>query len=491
MSTWSGFHDLGAAGAVFNALPAAGVNTLNTGDNLQDSANDGTLNQTISATGINPPLATGVTINGVSKANITNATTATGGFQGNITGLLIENNQLSSSTVQIGAIGQGLKTLLTDINISGFSGTNGAVVNAAILAASLGDATKNINVGLTGTLGGTAAGAADKLVIGNDVGGGTTAAPNLTYGTMTLTAANTVDLQLQTGLTAGTGGVDGLKNIVVKGAGDVALGQDAAGNHQFLASYDSSASTGAQFITGASAGNTTNAFATTANPSWLFGSAAGLLNDPGAGSFALTNVVLGSGMTILDISSASVANVAALKTAAGTGVTLNAGDEIIVNSTVADTTSATTFANIKGFTTLGVGGATAANGAGGTMNMANLPGFSTIIYQTLAQANTALTITNQTNPLTVNVEDNSAAGNSIISTATGGPSFTLVMGNNFKNTTDILGTSATLPSALNLTGNPTVIIDSEGGTSLLNNSVGLRSTELIPGPRKCDGEGRP
>ena len=435
-------------------------------------AKDGTLNQTISATGINPPLATGVTINGVSKANITNATTATGGFQGNITGLLIENNQLSSSTVQIGAIGQGLKTLLTDINISGFGGTNGAVVNAAILAASLGDATKNINVGLTGTLGGTAAGAADKLVIGNDVGGGTTAAPNLTYGTMTLTAANTVNLQLQTGLTTGTGGVDGLKNIVVKGAGDVALGQDAAGNHQFLASYDSSASTGAQFITGASAGNTTNAFGTTANPSWLFGSAAGLLND-GAGSFALTNVVLGSGMTILDISSASVANVAALKTAAGAGVTLNPGDEIIVNSTVADTTSATTFANIKGFTTIGVGGATAADGAGGTMNMANLPGFSTIIYQTLAQANTALTITNQTNPLTVNVENNSAPGNSIICTATGGPSFTLVMGNNVKGTTGVLGTLATLPSALNLTGEKAVIIDSEGGTSGTINQLGF------------------
>ena len=99
-------------------MPAAGVNTLNTGDNLQDSANDGTLNQTITATGINPPLATGVTTNGVSKANITNATTGTGGFTGNITGLTqVTLMAASLGNVQLGTSGQGLNTALATVEI--------------------------------------------------------------------------------------------------------------------------------------------------------------------------------------------------------------------------------------------------------------------------------------------------------------------------------------------------------------------------------------
>lgn len=67
-----------AAGAVFNALPVVdtsgfGVNTLNTGDNLTDTAGDGTLNFTTSPTtaGPNPPFATGVTLNDIKTANIT------------------------------------------------------------------------------------------------------------------------------------------------------------------------------------------------------------------------------------------------------------------------------------------------------------------------------------------------------------------------------------------------------------------------------------
>ena len=37
---------------------------------------------------------------------------------------------------------------------------------------------------------------------------------------------------------------------------------------------------------------------------------------------------MGTGLTVLDVSSANLAQMAALKTAAGTGVTLNAGDTI-------------------------------------------------------------------------------------------------------------------------------------------------------------------
>ncbi|MGO9233273.1 MAG: hypothetical protein ACLP4V_03990, partial [Methylocella sp.] len=68
------------AGAIFQADPAAGVlglnNTLNTGDNLQDTVGDGTLNFTavLATAGLlaNPGYATGVTMNGISTLNTTN-----------------------------------------------------------------------------------------------------------------------------------------------------------------------------------------------------------------------------------------------------------------------------------------------------------------------------------------------------------------------------------------------------------------------------------
>ena len=67
-----------AKGAIFNALPVVtplgiAVNTLQTGDNLQDTANDGTLNFVTSAQtiGANPSFATGVILNGIAQATIT------------------------------------------------------------------------------------------------------------------------------------------------------------------------------------------------------------------------------------------------------------------------------------------------------------------------------------------------------------------------------------------------------------------------------------
>ena len=143
-----------------------------------------------------------------------------------------------------------------------------------------------------------------------------------------------------------------------------------------LKSIDASATTGAVIITGASARDTSsvagsahNAFASTANPGWLFGSDFGLLDDTGTGGvFDLTAYKLGTGLNILDVSSATAAQVAALTTTPGAAV--NAGNKIIVQDSVATTGSATTFAHIAGFSTLGIGGPTAAQGAAGTINMA-------------------------------------------------------------------------------------------------------------------------
>jgi hypothetical protein len=506
-------HTATVAGTTFNAppfvVPGSGLanNTLNDSDDLETTGaavGAATLNFTTTGGGIigaNPAFATNVTMNGINLLNISNNSvpaaiggTVTGGFRGSITGLLVENNNNSVAPVQLGAVGQGLKTLMTNINITGFGGGNGGVLNAVILAAAAGDLTKTLNVSIAGSpIGATTAGGADKFIVGNDLGGGTAATPDVTYGTLSLTAATNSFLQLQNGgapISSPVSGVDGLQTIILKGAGNVALGQDAIGNHQKLTTIDSSASTGNVFITGASAGNVTNAEGTGAggaNPAWLFGSAVGLLNDSVAGAtFNLTSVVLGSGLTVIDASSATVANMAALKTGPGAGVALNLNDEIIVNSTVADTTLLTTFANIKGFTTLGVGGQAAAgnaNGAGGTMNMTNLPGFSTIIYKTAAQTgaagtNPALTITNQTTDLTVNVENNSTDGNSIKATATGGPAFTLVMGNLPQNAVDNLGRA--VPIALNLIGETKVTVNALGGTSAGTDNLGFVQLNSFP-----------
>jgi len=400
-----------ATGAIFNALPfvqSSGLanNTLNTGDNLQDSNNDGTLNYTASPNGVaaNPPFALGVTLNGIATTNITNQSHAVAGFQGDVTGLTVVNDTASVAGVRLGGLGQGLNTALTNVNIKGFGGapSNVTPVFNGIIATSAGSATNTIKIGLTGPLGATALAGAAALQFTNDGGPGTAANPNLSYGTWAITTANNVDLQLQ------QGGVGAATTLTLSGAGNIAVGQDAQGNWQKVTTIDASGETGTVVVTGASSQNTTatqpitglvvqtNALASAANPGWLFGSNAGLLDDTGA-TFALTSFKLGSGTNFLDISSATLAEVAKLTTTPGTLVALN--NEIIVNDAVATTVSATTFAHISGFEILGV------TGASGTIDMANLPAaIGTILYQTPATG--GVTINDVTSTLTVNTEAN-------------------------------------------------------------------------------------
>jgi hypothetical protein len=424
-------------GAVFNALPvvAPGTtlpnNTLNTGDNLQDTAKDGTLNFTAatSTLGIaaNAPFASGVTMNGVETLNVTNNAVVLGfpfvaGFAGNVTGMTKVNDTASLGTVQLGQLGQGLNTLLTNVNISGYSPQSAGIVGgtaifAGIVAAAAADATKTINVSITGPVGTTKAGGADTLIFSNDVGGGTAANPNLSYGTWALTLNSNANLTLQqdfAGFIAGAafapiaGGVGGATAITLAGKGNVSLGQDAIGNWQLVKNIDASASTGNVIIPGGTSGLFANAFASGANPLWLFGSAAGLLDDTGTGGkFNLTKYSLSSGTNVLDVSSASAAQVAALTTVPNATPSLT--NTIVVKDSVATTLSATTFANVKGFQTLGIGGATLADGAGGTINMANLPAsIGTIVYFTPASAD--VIINNQVSALTVDVKDETNPG---------------------------------------------------------------------------------
>jgi hypothetical protein len=419
------------ANTTFQALPfvtalGLGNNTLNTGDDLETTgaATGATTLTYVTAGGAaaaaNPPFAQGITMVGVNTLNITNNNTVatagsvTAGFSGaKITGLLVENNLNSVNPVTLGATGQGLGTLLTNINISG-NGTNTTLfdVNTVILAAGIADLTKTINVGITGDLGKTSLGGAATINIASDAGAGTAATPSKTYGTWSITSSGTENLQLgqsavsgALGLIATTAGVGAATGLTLAGAGTYALGQAAAGNWQLLKTIDESATTGKVVITGASAGNATHFLASAANPLWLFGSAAGLLDDTGTGGvFNLTNVKLGTGLDVLDISSATAAQVAALTTVAGTGSPT--GDILIVQDAVATTTTAATFANIAGFTTLGIGGPTVAQGAAGTINMANLPAsINNITYMTRAAG--AVVINNGASTLTVNVNHNS------------------------------------------------------------------------------------
>jgi hypothetical protein len=413
------------AGAIFQApafVTALGiaVNTLNSGDNLQDTKGDGTLNvQEVALTiGANPPFATNVTMNGLKTANITNQAAFTpGGFQGNITGLQVENNNGSIAPVTLGGTGQGLNSLLTNININNYGGAAGDDINTVVLAAGIADLTKTINVAFTGgNLGTTKLGEAQEFAISNDLGGGTKAAPNNTYGTWALTINNNADLQLEqsvttdgTGTVTAEGGVGGATTLSLAGKGNVALSQAAIGDWRLLKTLNAGGESGTVIIPGATAGLATNAFSSKGNPFWLFGGDFGFLDNTGTGDFALKEYDLGSGTNILDVSTATAAQIGALKTVPNATPSLT--NTIVVQDSVATTLTAATFANIKGFQTLGIGGATKAQGAAGTIDLALVTGFSGITYFT--PANGSVIINNQTAALTVDVKDETTAGQNL------------------------------------------------------------------------------
>lgn len=481
------------AGAVFTANPVAGTlglnNTLNTGDNLQATgaaAGNSTLDFTavLATAGLlaNPGYATGVTMNGINTLNISNQANLLGigaipsGFQGNITGLTNVVSKNSVAGVQLGNFGQGLNTALKTVTIDHFA-NNPAVtglgvlpVFAADIAQSASSAANSLTVNLKGDLGATKGpipgtpGGAAIISIANDGPLGTKAAPNLSYGTQTYdTGTNTatyLQLEAQSGGFLGgillTPSVDGTTTFNFKGAGTLAVGQDFAGDHQKVTTIDASGTTGKVYITGAaetaskaagsSIGSNALGNATSANPFGLFGSAAGFLDQgPAAtGTLALTQFNIGSGQTFLDVSSATLAQMAALTTTPGALVDLN--NEIVVNAKVATTTTADTFKNIKGFSVLGIGGSLVADGAGGTINMKNLPSeINTILYQTSSQAGAAgdVFINNVTRDLKVDTTANANGHNLTVGKV--GPdaglddSLTVVVGNADLGTRGVLG----------------------------------------------------
>jgi hypothetical protein len=477
-------------GAIFNAAPsvsAAGLanNTLNAGDSLTDTNGDGTLNDTTVAiiVGLNadPPFATNVTLSGIKTLNISATGFTLGGFQGNVTGLTVVNDNSSTGGVLLGFTGQGLNTLLTNVNITAYGGGNGTLAFSAFIAPAAASATATIALAVTGAMGSSSLAGADIIQLSNASGiVGTAANPNLTAGTLALTANSNVNLELSANgfVTAlGSANVTGFTAITLAGAGNIALGTDAAGNFADLKSINASTATGAVIITGAgsgfglgnalstSGGGAAPAAGTGGNPGWLFGSAAGLLNGN-----TVFNSYTGTAasLNILDVSSENVAQFAAGKFVGNTATGIV--NQLVVSDAVATTTSATTFANDTGWQQLDV------TGIGGTINEANLPTtVNDIFYLTTSTA--AVVVKNAVTGLTIDTEAN-AGGNAltVTSAAAAGASSTLsvVVGDATWAANGVLGTEAL--GALTITGESVVNISSVGGIAPVSaNAIGFVS----------------
>jgi hypothetical protein len=146
-----------AAGATFSALPGTNVlgasNTLNAGDDLVATGaalGDSTLNYTaVASANGNPPVAVGVTMNGVSTAVITNLHAAVAGFSGTITGLTTATEGAGSvGNVRFGTAANALNTALTTVNVNAGHELTAFMTAAALAAAPT--ATVNVNGGVVG-----------------------------------------------------------------------------------------------------------------------------------------------------------------------------------------------------------------------------------------------------------------------------------------------------------------------------------------------------
>jgi hypothetical protein len=495
-----------ASGAVFNAFPffsSSGLvnNTLNAGDNLTDTAGDGTLNYTASSSSFsNPNYAVGVTMSGIKTLNYTGSFSFggdNGGFQGAVTGLTVVNDTGSTGGLQLGGVGQGLVTPLTNVNISGYAPIGGIFDDTpamfmGIISAGAGTSTTPLAVTISGPVGSSVARGAAVLSVATDGSPGTAASPNAAYSAWDLTLNSTAFLQLEQSNTAPTfapaPSVGGVTTLTLSGAGNAFLGQDVAGDWQKLTTIDASAETGTVVITGASAGVFHNAFGSAADPTWLLGSAAGFLNEGITGTFALTTFDLGTGTNVLDVSSASPTELAALTTTPA--ATVATDNVIIVDDAVATTTSTATFAHIAGFESLGV---TAAGGPGalGTIDMANLPtSITDIIYFTPAAG--GLTITSATNGLTVDFHGNNQFFDALTvnGPTTGTATLNLDFGNAVLALEDATGfVTTTGYSTVNITAVGDVLAptipDSAGGISLASNG-GASLTVNIAGTQAFD-----
>ena len=179
------------------------TNTLNAGDDLVATgaaAGDSTLNYTAVTSLLgNPAHAAGVTMTGVSAAVITNTSPGVAGFSGTITGLTAATVAAGSiGAVELGTVGVGLNTALTNVTINASEDFTALMTVAALAAAPSGTVTLNgpvtTDVALDVVGGGTTGYAA--LTVNSQGPGGTTTTNDLTLDTsptITNTATITID----------------------------------------------------------------------------------------------------------------------------------------------------------------------------------------------------------------------------------------------------------------------------------------------------------
>jgi hypothetical protein len=388
------------------------------------------------------PFVNPVKLNGIATANITSNVTGTAGFSGNITGLKTVNIVASMGPIQLGgnAIGafasEGLNTALTNIRLDANQD-----FTAVIAAAALAYTNDAVKVTINGDFG--TKGAPNVVALGPDDG----AAHGYENETFVLNG-KTDYLVLSQGPTGNS-----LKSLTLNGTATATLFANFPNNFNHLAAIDASDDNHGITITGALSGGVTTA------------AIAGLL----ATDTALTSLKFGAGNDSVDLTAFSAANLAGLTADGGDG-----NNTMIVTDAVATTTSEATFANIKDFQILSIGGLAADSGAGGTIDMALLPSsINEIVYQTAASS--ALIINNQTDPLTIDTEGNghgfAITVNARPSTAAVPDSLHLVVGDAAHSIAGAVGT-------VTLFGEESVAITSQGANG---NTVGLVTLTPIPG----------
>jgi hypothetical protein len=358
-----------AANSTFSALPGSNpplgvANTLNTGDDLEATgaaAGTTTLNLQQVPTPlnlINPPLAAGVTMNGVSSANITNLSGGVGGFSGSITGLTTVTLMAGSNAGEVlGTPGFGLNTALTTVNLQASQN-----FTAWMSVAALAGAADAVSINITGPYG-TALAAHDVRLV-NTTGAGNG------YETVKVAADSPTFLQLGG---AGGGVVDGTQStteVDLSGAGAIQLSAAVVGEYANVTKINASANMGGVTITG----HTTGGMA----------GARGFLD----GNTVLTSFQGGGGADLVDLSSMTAAQIGAMTTDDG-----GAGrDTLVVDHGAA---TAGTNLNDTNFEILQVNA-----GLTGTVNWANL-GANIDTFQLLGSATGDVTINNAINGATV------------------------------------------------------------------------------------------
>jgi hypothetical protein len=232
----TGFGGAGAtaknAGAIFNAIPVntptGFTNTLQGGDDLVATgaaAGDSTLNYqaATAAPGLNPALAIGVTMTGVSAAIVTNNSATLAGFSGAITGLTGATvGAVSTNGVELGTGAAGLNTALTNVTVNANQPFTAFMTAAALAAAP----TATITLGgvdpttvaldvTTGTTGYAALNINSGGAIANDLILGTNATNTAT---ITVAAASTEALTISGTAVASALNIDNLHTFNGSGA---------------------------------------------------------------------------------------------------------------------------------------------------------------------------------------------------------------------------------------------------------------------------------